>query len=116
MPLEHALDTYRATFWRKEGEWLGNQTVRNFFEAYVHFRFQSSGHFSEQPVPQGSFHPVLGAVEELDLVTDQQRRAKGSNLACNSGPEVTRKGSCWVQSEAAQFSPPRGTILWQLVI
>ena len=31
MPLEHALDTYRATFERKEGEWLGTWIVKNFF-------------------------------------------------------------------------------------
>ena len=31
MPLEHVLDTYRVTFWRKEGELLGTRTVRNVF-------------------------------------------------------------------------------------
>ena len=94
---------------------VGHSDCQELFEAYVRLPFHCGRHFSEQPVPQGSFHPVLGAVEELDLVTDRQGRARGSNLLCNSGSEVTHKVSCRVLAEAAQFSPPRGTALWQFL-
>ena len=29
--MEHTLDTYRAAFRRKQGEWFGTRTVRDFF-------------------------------------------------------------------------------------
>ena len=39
MSLEQALDTYRATLWRKEGQLLGTRTVKNVSRHILVSRF-----------------------------------------------------------------------------